>query len=80
MGRRLSVDSSFLVDLQRERAAGREGPAHALLRSESGSEICLSAVALGEIEEGFEDPHHPFLELVRRGHTILPVDDEVARV
>jgi tRNA(fMet)-specific endonuclease VapC len=78
VGRRLSIDTTFLVDLQRERASGREGAAHALLRGEGGTELCLSTVALGEIAEGFEDPDHPFLEVVRRGHTLLPVDDQVA--
>lgn len=78
MVRRLSIDTTLLIDLQRERASGREGAAHALLRAESGSELCLSTVALGEIAEGFGDPEHPFLTLVRRSHTLLPVDEEVS--
>jgi len=80
VGRRLSIDTSFLIDLQRERGAGGEGPAHGLLRAEAGSELCLPTVALGEVAEGFRDPEHPFLALVRRSHTLLPVDEEVALI
>lgn len=80
MGRRLSIDTTFLIDLQRERASGGKGPAHGLLQAERGAELCLSTVALGEIAEGFEEPEHPFLVLIRRGHTLLPVDAQVALV
>lgn len=78
MAGRLSVDTSFLIDLQRERAAGTPGPAHALLRADPEVELFLSTVALGEFAEGFEDPDHPVLWAVREQHVILPVDEATA--
>lgn len=78
MAGRLSVDTSFLIDLQRERMDGSSGPAHALLRADPDVELFLSAVALGEFAEGFEDPDHPVLRAVRDQLVILPVDEATA--
>lgn len=77
MARVLSLDTSFLFDLERERPTG-DGPAHRFLRGEPGSEIALAAVALGELAEGFGDEDHPVLVTLRQGHRILPVDEGVA--
>ena len=35
-------------------------------------------MALGEVAEGFDDPQHPFLALLRRELVLLLVDDEVS--
>lgn len=78
MAGRLSIDTSFLIDLQREQAAGTEGPARGLLRRDPDVELHLSTVALGEFAEGFEDPDHPVLRVVRERHVLLPVDAETA--
>ena len=78
MAGRLSLDTSFLIDLQRERAAGERGPAHALLERDPDVELFLSTVALGEFAEGFEDPDHPVLRLARELHVLLPVDERTA--
>lgn len=79
MAGRLSVDTSFLIDLQRERIDG-SGPAHALLRADPDVELFLSAVAMGEFAEGFENPDHPVLRAVREQHVILPVDEATALI
>ena len=78
MAGRLSLDTSFLIDLQRERAAGEPGPAHALLERDPEVELFLSTVALGEFAEGFEDPDHPVLRLARELHVLLPIDEQTA--
>jgi predicted nucleic acid-binding protein len=78
MAGRLSVDTSFLIDLQRERRGSHKGAAHLLLEADSEVELFLSAVALGEFAEGFSDPEHPILRAVREQHVILPVDEAVA--
>ncbi len=78
MAGRLSVDTSFLIDLQRERSAGVDGPAHALLAQDPEVELFLPAVALGEFAEGFSDHDHPILRAVREFHVLLPVDEETA--
>ena len=78
MAGRLSVDTTFLIDLQRERVSGVEGPAHALLADDPEVELFLPAVALGEFAEGFEDGDHPVLRVVRDLHVLLPVDEDTA--
>jgi len=77
MVERLSVDTTFLIDLQRERRATQtDGPAHEFLRQERGAELYLSTVALGEFAEGFPSPQDPVVLSVRQHHVLLPVDEE----
>lgn len=78
MARALSVDSSFLIDLERERRRSETGPAHRFLRREADAELCIAAIALGELMEGYADPDHPVLWSMRRGHRVLSADEEVA--
>ena len=78
MAGRLSVDTTFLIDLQRERSSGDEGPAHSLLAEDPEVELFLPSVALGEFAEGFEDADHPVLRAVRDLHVLLPIDEETA--
>ena len=78
MARPLSVDTSFVIDLQRERRQGEGGPAHRFLEAEAGSELCLSVVALGEMTQGFPDSEHPSIRVLRDTHLLLPVDEDVA--
>jgi tRNA(fMet)-specific endonuclease VapC len=78
VAQRVSFDTSFLIDFQRERLAGGAGPAHRFLAAHPAIQLCLPAVALGEFAEGFADAAHPLVRLVRDTHEILPVDAEVA--
>lgn len=78
MAGRLSVDTTFLIDLQRERRSGIEGSAHTLLARDPEVELFLPIVALGEFAEGFEDSDHPVLRMVRDLHVLLPIDEETA--
>jgi tRNA(fMet)-specific endonuclease VapC len=81
MARRLSVDTTFLIDLQRERSAGNDdGAAHRFLKRSPDAELLLSTIALGEFAEGFDRAEHPVVAAVREGHTLVPVDDETALV
>jgi tRNA(fMet)-specific endonuclease VapC len=49
----LSIDRTFLIDLQRERAAGDDnGAAHRFLQRSPDAELFLSTIALGEFVEG----------------------------
>jgi predicted nucleic acid-binding protein len=75
---RLILDTTVLIDLQRERRAGGDGPAHALLARDPDIELFLPAVALGEFAEGFDDPDHPVLRIARELHVLLPVDEHTA--
>lgn len=62
----MAFDTSFLIDLQRERAQGRsDGPAHRFLTEDPDRELHLSATALGDFSEGFGDSEDPVLRIVR---------------
>lgn len=79
MALRLSIDTTFLIDLQRERSAGDDdGAAHRLLKGSPEAELFLSTVALGEFAEGFDRPDHPVIAAVRNGHTLVPIDEQTA--
>lgn len=84
MALRVSVDTTFLIDLQRERSAGDDGgvrgAAHRFLRRLPDTELFLSAIALGEFAEGFDSGDHPTVAAMRAGHIVVPVDDETALV
>ena len=79
MAGRVALDTTFLIDLQRERTrGGTEGVAHRFLRADLELELHLSTVVLGEFAEGFDDENHPVLRVVRELHVLLPVDEETA--
>ncbi len=81
MADRLSFDTSFLIDFQRERAqGGRAGRAHDFLTRNEAAHLCVSAVALGEFAEGFEDTGHPLVELLRATHEVFPIDEDVGLI
>ena len=74
----LGFDTTFLIDLQRERW-GDDGPAHDFLRAhaEDGAEICV--VALGEYAEGFADWDDPALRALRDVFLVRDVDQATCR-
>lgn len=79
MAGRVAFDTTFLIDLQRERSRGEpDGPAHRFLAADPDLELHLSATALGEFAEGFDDSEHPVLRTVRELHVLLPIDEQTA--
>lgn len=60
----IHLDTSVLVDLQRE-AAAQPGAAHAFLTERSSEPLSLSVHALCELEAGAELAHHPERERSR---------------
>ena len=81
MALRLSFDTTFLIDLQRERSRNEpDGPAHRFLKRSADAELFLSNVALGEFAEGFTSVEHPIVRMVRQRHSLLPVDEETALI
>jgi predicted nucleic acid-binding protein len=50
------LDSSFVIDLLNEIAAGGAGPAHKWLRRNAAAELWISPVTLAEVLEGAADP------------------------
>lgn len=51
----LLLDTSFLVELEREVTARRTGPARRFLASRAREPVAISIVSLAEFAEGFED-------------------------
>jgi tRNA(fMet)-specific endonuclease VapC len=81
MALRLSVDTTFIIDLQRERSASNDdGDAHRFLKRSPDAELFLSTIALGEFAEGFDQAEHPIIAAMRAAHTVVPVDDQIALV
>ena len=80
MEERLSFDTTFLIDLQKEQREGQEGRAHSFLRKHSKAIIFLSSIALGEFAEGFASPDDPKLQRIAAALRILDIDREVSLV
>jgi predicted nucleic acid-binding protein len=59
------LDTSFLIDLERETAAGKEGPARAFLPSLRSRRLVVSIVSVEEILEGAADESAALLSLQR---------------
>lgn len=79
MAGRVAIDTSFLIDLQRERRGGAsDGPATHFLHSDPSLELFLPATVLGEFAEGFDTDDHPLLRAVRELHSLLPLDEATA--
>lgn len=78
MAGRLSFDTTFLIDFQRERAGGAGGPAYRFAEENADAEFLLSAVALGEFAAGFADESSPVLTEVRRRFCLVVIDEAVA--
>lgn len=74
----LSFDTTFLIDLQKEKLARKPGPAYQFLRQSAGVQMALSSVALGEFAEGFQDPDDPVLRAMAAAVQILKIDSETA--
>ena len=52
----LLLDTSFLVELEREIATRSRGPAVSLLAARRARPVAISIVSWGELAEGFADP------------------------
>jgi hypothetical protein len=59
------LDSSFLIDLERETAAGEMGPARKFLPSLRGRPVVVSVVSVEELLEGAVDEATAFASVQR---------------
>jgi len=79
MARRVAFDTTFLIDLQRERTReDSSGPAHRFLADDPEMELHLSATALGEFAEGFRSPEDALFRTILELHVLLPTDEATA--
>ena len=60
------VDTTFLIDLEREIARRQPGPAMEFLARNHAQTMRISVVTFGELAEGYEDPSAPELEELLR--------------
>jgi predicted nucleic acid-binding protein len=74
MGLRL-YDSTFFVDLDREKRRSQHGPAHAFLNRHPQDELAMSVVTRGELARGFADRRR--WDSFCDGFLILPLDNDV---
>ena len=65
MSRPALLDSSFLIDLERETSAGEIGPAHRFLPSLRGRPLVVSIVSVEELLEGAVDEATAFASVQR---------------
>jgi predicted nucleic acid-binding protein len=65
MSRPVLLDTSFLIALERETAAGESGPARTFLRSLRGRRLVLSIISVEEVLEGVADEAAAFASLQR---------------
>lgn len=80
MAERLSFDTTFFIDLQREKRIADFGAAHSFLRQHSAAGIFVSAVALGEFAEGFPSVTDPSLQRLTASLEVLEIDQEVSLI
>lgn len=52
MGRALILETTFLVDLEREAARGESGPAHRFLKEHPDHELCIPLTTAGALASG----------------------------
>jgi predicted nucleic acid-binding protein len=65
MSRPALLDSSFLIDLERETASGDDGPARAFLPSLRGRPLVISIVTVEELLKGASDEKTTLASLQR---------------
>jgi predicted nucleic acid-binding protein len=53
----LLLDTSFVIDLEKELVADKLGKARSFLRARPRQAVAISIITLGEFAEGFEDYH-----------------------
>jgi len=74
----VSVDSCFLIDIEKETAHSKLGPAVKLLKDLSSTKLFISPTALGEFAVGFENESHSVLQLVISSFEILRSSQSVS--
>lgn len=76
---RVALDTTFLIDLQREHAHPRRPRgALAYLRAHPTTSLAIPAVALGEYLEGFDVPDGPLAQTLVRSLEVLSIDARAA--
>ena len=73
MGQALILETTFLVDLEREALGGEPGPAHRFLEENVDRELCITLTTAGELACGPRlDEQRSWDALVRRFRVLVP--------
>lgn len=78
MGRALIVETTFLIDLEREHARGTPGPALAFLEANQTARLYLPFVVAGEIAAGVSMRDRARWETFLAPFYVLPSNPEVS--
>ena len=73
------VDTTFLIDLEREIAGGQTGPAMEFLAGHTAEAMRISVITFGELAEGYEDSASPALDELIAPYGIIDISQSVAR-
>jgi predicted nucleic acid-binding protein len=73
----VSVDTTFLIDLQREVARRSTGVVGKFLESYAGTDFGFGLVVWGEFQAGFADPDCEALREIRRRFRYFETDEKV---
>ncbi len=73
------VDTTFLIDLEREIARRQPGPAMEFLASHPAHPMRISVITFGELAEGYEDPAAPGLEELIAPYEIIEITRSIGR-
>ena len=73
------VDTTFLIDLEREIAGGQTGPAKEFLAGHTAETMRISVITFGELAEGYEDPASPTMDELIAPYGIIDISQSVAR-
>lgn len=77
MGGRLILETTFLIDLEREASRGTARPAHTFLRAHGESRFSLTLTTAGELAAGLNGGERSRWENLLRAFILLPIDPDV---
>jgi predicted nucleic acid-binding protein len=72
------VDTTFLIDLERELRRRTSGPVAAFLREHGSMPVGVSVVAAAELSEGYEDAGRIAVERLLGSFELLTIDPETS--
>jgi predicted nucleic acid-binding protein len=79
LDRKVIIDTTFLIDLEREISRRKPGSAMEFLARNHEQTMRISVVTFGELAEGYEDPAAPELEELIAPYEIIEMTRSIAR-
>lgn len=73
----LILETTFLIDLEREQQGDHHGPARGFLEEHSEARLCITPTIAGELASGVDREERPAWEALLSGMKVLGIDREV---